>query len=121
MFEFLSSFKKEQTDSVINLNPEEFAELLSSSADKSILVDVRTKAEFDSGHLKNAKLIDISSFDFLEKVKALDKSKNILLYCRSGNRSKVAGKMMKQLGFSHVYHLKNGILSWKGEIIDSKN
>ncbi|WP_245574499.1 rhodanese-like domain-containing protein [Hugenholtzia roseola] len=78
------------------------------------LVDVRTPAEFASGHLKNAVNIDVSSSDFKEKVANLDKSKPIFVYCRSGARSGMASGILQELGFTQIYDLRNGIVAWQG-------
>ena len=66
-----------------------------------IIVDVRTKEEYDEYHLKEA--INIS-YDLLNEDIKLDKSKTILVYCRSGNRSKIAFNNLKRLGYQ-VYDL----------------
>lgn len=70
---------------------------------------MRTLREYESGHLENATLIDFNSPDFLHNIKTLDKEKTYLLYCRSGNRSGKALRMMKNEGFKRVYHLEGGI------------
>jgi len=49
---------------------------------------------------------------FAEDIQLLDKNKNYYLYCRSGNRSYHAGRMMVQSGFNKVYNLSSGILDW---------
>ena len=65
------------------------------------VLDVRTKEEFDEGHLDGAKQIDIKKDNFLETAETvLDKSKTIAVYCRSGKRSAEAAKRL--LSFSSV-------------------
>ena len=66
-----------------------------------IVVDVRTKEEFDSGHVLDA--INIP-YDEINKDINLDKDKTILVYCRSGQRSKIAYNSLKELGYD-VYDL----------------
>ncbi len=58
-------------------------------------------------------LIDFKAADFKEKASKLDKTRPYLLHCRSGARSSRALKVMRDLGFKHVYHLDSGILGWK--------
>ncbi len=65
------------------------------------IVDVRTKEEYESGHIKGA--INIP-YDEINENTDLDKNKNIFVYCRSGARSKTAYNALKELGFS-VYDL----------------
>ena len=75
------------------------------------ILDVRTRKEFLSGAIPNAISLDFYASDFSQKLDALDKNKIYLIYCRSGNRSKSALAMMKQLGFGYVYELDGGIVS----------
>lgn len=77
-----------------------------------ILIDVRTPEEYEAGHIKNAKNIDISSPDFSQNIDILDKTKQYSVYCRSGNRSSQALKIMESLGFEDVINLKGGIIAW---------
>ncbi|MCE1174983.1 MAG: rhodanese-like domain-containing protein [Propionibacteriales bacterium] len=87
----------------------------------TVLVDVRTPAEFASGHLAGAINIDVEAADFASKAQALDTTKTYAVYCRSGNRSKTAMSMMVQLGLSPVYDLAGGINNWKsagGEVVN---
>lgn len=71
------------------------------SADTKI-VDVRTPAEFATGHLEGATNIDIEANDFATKIATLDKNASYLVYCRSGNRSAQAKSKMSAAGFTHV-------------------
>lgn len=80
-----------------------------------IIVDVRTSEEFDEGHIKNARLFDISDTTFEQNIDRLDKSKHYLVYCRSGNRSLEAMKIMADLNFENVDNLAGGIIEWKDE------
>lgn len=76
------------------------------------IIDVRTPAEFDSGHIENSEMIDFYSEDFISELGKLDKSKVYLIYCRSGNRSGRTLKMMEDMGFTTVYNVLGGIKSW---------
>lgn len=81
------------------------------------IVDVRTAGEYSSGHIKDAINIDVSSRDFESKISELNKDEPIYIYCRSGARSARAARTMESLGFTQIYDLRGGILSWKGELI----
>lgn len=70
-----------------------------------IIVDVRTPEEFADNHLKEAINIDFRDQGFETKIKALSKEQPYVLYCRSGNRSSQAQKVMKSLGFKSVENL----------------
>lgn len=75
-----------------------------------VIVDVRTSGEFKTGHIEGALNIDVSLPNFKEEIDQLDKNKKYLVYCRSGNRSKFAGRIMEGLGFKEVYDLDGGIV-----------
>ena len=76
------------------------------------LVDVRTAQEFKDGYIENAQLIDYKLDDFRDKIQELDKDKPVYLYCRSGNRSGKASKIMLELGFKEIVDLKGGYKAW---------
>jgi rhodanese-related sulfurtransferase len=78
----------------------------------AILIDVRTKGEFQSGHIKGSKNINMQSPEFLAQVAKLPKDKQLFLYCRSGMRSARACSMLSKQGYQ-VYNLSGGIGSWR--------
>jgi rhodanese-related sulfurtransferase len=79
----------------------------------TIVLDVRTPAEFNAGHLPQAQLVDIEAPDFATKIAALDKNATYAVYCRTGNRSGTALEQMSAAGFTHVYDLADGIVAWQ--------
>lgn len=80
------------------------------------LLDVRTKEEWDDGHLKGAKLVTLSDKGFAEKVKAVfDPKKPLVVYCGSGNRSAKATKHLRDGGFTSVFDMAGGIYIWEKE------
>lgn len=88
------------------------------SDNNSFLLDVRTLEEYNAGHIPNATLIDINQpEDFVEKILALDNSKNYYVYCRSGARSSKACQIMKHYGIGVVKNLLGGFLEWEGEYV----
>ena len=100
--------KQENTSaSYKNLSVDEAVALLQSNPN-IILIDVRTPDEIkESGIIENADNIDFKASDFKDKVSALDKSKEYLLYCRTGNRSGQASQVMADLGFTNINNLKD--------------
>ena len=76
------------------------------------IIDVRTQEEFAAGYISGATLIDISSPVFADAISALDRSATYFVYCRSGNRSATATSKMIELGFTSVFELDGGIVSW---------
>lgn len=74
------------------------------------LVDVRTPAEFKAGAIPGARLIPLGELS--SRSAELDRSKPVILACRSGNRSAQAYKILKGLGFVKVSHLAGGMSAW---------
>lgn len=93
-----------------DVTSDEFKALMTKNA---LLIDVRTPNEFKSGKIVKSKNINVASFDFMTSIKDLDKSKDVLVYCRSGVRAGRAAKMFTKLGFTNVYNLKGGIMAWQ--------
>jgi phage shock protein E len=86
------------------MNPETFKEKIDETP--GVVIDVRTKGEYDSGHLKLTDYnYDVTNGEFQSKVDSLDKDKTYYLYCRSGNRSGNAVNIMKDKGFENVYNI----------------
>ena len=86
----------------------------------TVVLDVRTAAEFAEGHLPGAVNIDVTAADFAERIAGLDKSTPYAVYCHSGNRSAVAVRAMTDAGFTDVLHLAGGIAAWTsagGEVV----
>jgi rhodanese-related sulfurtransferase len=80
------------------------------------LLDVRTAGEYQSGHIKNSLQADwLNKEQFTDRIKYLDKSKPLLVYCASGMRSGAAAKWLLENGFADVQNLKGGMVSWKLE------
>jgi rhodanese-related sulfurtransferase len=77
-----------------------------------VTLDVRTPGEFNEGHIEGAQLIDFQSGNFENEIAALDKSKTYAVYCRSGNRSGQAVKVMREAGFNNLYNLNGGVIDW---------
>ena len=96
------------------ISPKEAYEMIKIEKDV-VLLDVRTREEYKTeGHVPSSILIPLDTLpNSVDKLK-LYKDKKIIVYCRSGNRSIVASRILSNLGFK-VYHLNGGILAWKEE------
>lgn len=81
-----------------------------------VIIDARTTEEFEEGHIPGAILLP--DYDVREKAEELltDKDQLILVYCRSGNRSKVASNDLVELGYTNVKEF-GGIIDWTYEIV----
>jgi rhodanese-related sulfurtransferase len=99
------------------MEPSQVARLLETNQNKLdlVIIDVRTPKEFDESHIENAVNIDFYSSTFKKDLGRLDKTKNYLLYCRSGNRSAETRKIMKELGFRNAASITGGIIKWENE------
>ena len=84
------------------------------------LIDVRSAAEFSLGHIPNSQNIDALSTSFDDDIKLLDKSKPVMVYCKSGNRSAKCSKKLQAAGFVKIYDLEGGISKWKHQGYDIK-
>lgn len=94
-------------ESFKNLTVEEVIILLEANPD-IIVIDVRTPDEIaQTGAIENSINIDFKASDFKEKISALDKDKEYILFCKSGNRSGQASKIMAEMGFSNINNLNN--------------
>jgi len=75
-----------------------------------IVLDVRTKEEYEISHLQNAILIPVSELP--NRLAELDKDKKILVYCKAGIRSAIASEILVDNGFGSVYNMLGGIEDW---------
>lgn len=96
-----------------NLTPEQFKQRLQQKS-RVMLVDVREPHEFKMGHIPSAVNIPLSQLN--QRAKQLSSKNEVLLYCRSGMRSKQAAKILSKHGFTNMAHLKGGIAAWSGAI-----
>jgi phage shock protein E len=79
----------------------------------AVLLDVRTKREYDQGHIAGSVLIDFNSPEFEKEIAKLDKNKTYLVHCAAGLRSARACKKMDGLNFSKLYNLEGGMGAWE--------
>ena len=86
----------------------------------SFILDVRTEEEFANGHIKGAVLIPHDKIEAKAESVITDKEQLILVYCRSGRRSKIAAEKLVELGYSNVKEF-GGIIDWKYEIVNEQS
>ncbi len=81
-----------------------------------ILLDVRTRDEYLEKHIPNSTLVPVNVLENEAIRKLPDKNTEIFVYCRSGNRSAMAVKILTKLGYTHIYNL-GGIVRWPYETV----
>ena len=96
---------------IVTVDADRFHDLIETSAD-AVLLDVRTPEEFQQGHIPGALLIPVQELETRIEELAAFRDKELLVYCRSGNRSLTAAKMLEQAGFTMIYNLGGGINSY---------
>ena len=98
----------------MNITAEEAKQIMDSE-DGYIILDARTQEEYDQGHIPGA--IVISHEEIAEKAEEVltDKDQLILVYCRSGRRSKIAAEALVELGYTNIKEF-GGIIDWPYEV-----
>ena len=106
--------EKDQGAVYVNITAEEAKEIMDSE-EGYIILDVRTQEEYDEGHIPGA--IIISHEEIAEKADEVltDKEQLILVYCRSGRRSKIAAEALVELGYTNIKEF-GGIIDWTYEV-----
>ncbi|MFD2531712.1 rhodanese-like domain-containing protein [Gracilimonas halophila] len=95
---------EKETTMSIDISTEEFKEKRAET--EGIVIDVRTKDEYDEGHLAETDhQFDLMNGEFQSQLESLSKEETYYLYCRSGNRSGQAARIMKNAGFENVYNV----------------
>ncbi|QRG67755.1 rhodanese-like domain-containing protein [Brevibacillus choshinensis] len=96
-----------------NLSAEEFKDRVNQKS-RVMLIDVREPHEYKKGYIPSAVNIPLSQLN--SRVKEISSKNDVLLYCRSGMRSKQAAKVLSKHGFTNMAHLKGGLITWSGAI-----
>ena len=97
------------------ITQEEAAEMMAGD-DGHVVVDVRRQDEYAAGHIPGAICIPNESIGDAPPEALPDREQIILVYCRSGRRSKQAAQKLAELGYSRVYEF-GGILDWTGDVV----
>ena len=93
----------------------EEAKKIMDSGEEHIVLDVREQHEYDEGHIPGAILIPYTEIENRAEDELPDKNKLILVYCRSGRRSKIAAESLANLGYTNVKEF-GGIIDWPYEV-----
>ncbi len=99
----------------VNITAREAKEIMDTMEDYVIL-DVREKEEYDQGHIEGAILIPHEEITQKAEEMIPDKDKLILVYCRSGRRSKIASEALVKLGYTNIKEF-GGIIDWEYGIV----
>ena len=110
-----SPTKNNQEMVFLNITAEEARKLMDSEKDR-IILDVRSREEYDQGHIPGAILIPDTEIEAKAADLLPDKDQLILVYCRSGRRSKLAAQSLADLGYTNIREF-GGILDWPYEVV----
>ena len=103
-----------QEEVYVNITAEEAKQIMDTQ-EGYVILDVRTQEEFDAGHIPNAIVIPNTEIEQRAERELPDKDQLLLVYCRSGNRSKKAAEILVQLGYTNIKEF-GGIIDWPYEI-----
>jgi rhodanese-related sulfurtransferase len=97
-----------------HISSQQLSSYLSGKED-FILLDIRTEAEYQAGHIQGAQWFPRGNLEFYIQNLITDPDSRIVLYCRSGGRSALATLTMKDMGYSNVVDLNGGFKEWIAE------
>jgi rhodanese-related sulfurtransferase len=98
----------------VNITAQEAKQIMDSAADY-IILDVRTRDEYETGHIPGARCFPLDDIECNAEVYIPDKDMMYLIYCRSGRRSKLAAEILVELGYTNIKEF-GGIIDWPYEI-----
>lgn len=98
----------------VNITAEEAKQIMDTE-EGYIILDVRTQEEYDQGHIPGAILIPNTEIEARAEEELPDKDQLILVYCRSGRRSKLAAEILVELGYTNIQEF-GGIIDWPYEV-----
>ena len=104
-----------ETDTYRQITMQEAVEMMAQE-ENYLILDVRTHEEFAAGHIPNAIVIPNETIGTEEIPQLPDKDQLIMVYCRSGNRSKQASDKLVKLGYTNIVEF-GGIIDWPGETV----
>jgi phage shock protein E len=101
-----------------DVTAEEAQRLIESSggyqSDTLLVVDVRTPKEFAAKHVSNAKLVPFEELDKRYRTDVPDGREKVLVYCSSGERSRLACDLLGRAGYTNLYNVQDGLQAWRG-------
>ncbi len=104
------------TMSYQQIGAEEAKQMMEGENGEFVILDVREQEEYDEEHIPGAVLLPVGMIDEETAAGVIpEKDTVVLVYCRSGNRSKTASRALAELGYTHVYEF-GGIKDWPYEI-----
>jgi sortase A len=103
----------EEAPSVENISVGEVYDIITSGGEDYIILDVRKLEEFNQGHLEGAVHIPVDELE--GRLDELSEDEPIIVYCKSGGRSKTASNLLIENGFTQIYNMSGGILDWEQE------
>ena len=106
--------EKDQGAVYVNITAEEAKQIMDSE-EGYIILDVREQDEYDTGHIPGAILIPYTQIEEKAAEMLPDKDQLILVYCRSGRRSKIAAEALAELGYTNIKEF-GGIIDWPYEV-----
>ena len=98
----------------VNITSEEAKQIMDSE-EGYIILDVRTQEEYDQGHIPGAIVISYEEIETRAEEVLTDKDQLILVYCRSGRRSKIAAEALVEQGYTNIKEF-GGIIDWPYEV-----
>lgn len=105
----------QMNNTYVQISAEEAKALMDSETDY-VIIDARTQEEYDAGHIPGAVLMPEYEVAQRAEKELTDKNQLILVYCRSGRRSKIAAKALTDLGYTNVREF-GGIIDWEYETV----
>ncbi len=112
--EELDELVKETKSSISHISPSDLSKKMKSD-EKFYLIDVRTKAEYDAGHLAGAKWIPRGKIEWGVTSLTDDPDAEMILYCRSGGRSSLSVQSLEKLGYKNIKDIDGGFKAWVSE------
>jgi len=109
----------EKTAGVYTQISQEEAKRMMALDDGHVVVDVRRLDEYLEGHIPGAILVTNENIEDTPPSKLPDKNQIILIYCRSGRRSKEASQKLADMGYTRIYEF-GGIIDWTGDVVEGK-
>ncbi len=110
-----------KTEDLVTLAKQQITEIdvtktkLLLAESNTVVIDTREESEYAAGHIEGALLLPrgVLEFKIATMPELADKSKSVLIYCRTGGRSALAAQIMQQLGYTHVLSMAGGFEAWK--------